>query len=138
MNGFMQEALKEARIGNADFSEIPVGAVIVHDGKIIARAHNGKEKLSDPTAHAEILAIRRAAEVLGDWRLSSCDLYVTLEPCPMCMAAIREARIRRVYSGAYKPADAPPLPSPESYYGIDEDACAELLKDFFKARREQN
>lgn len=137
MNGFMQEALNEARKGAADFSEIPVGAVVVYAGKIIARAHNRKEELSDPTAHAEILAIRRAAEVLGDWRLSSCDLYVTLEPCPMCMAAIREARIRRLYCGAYKPVDAPALPTPEAYYGIEEDACTELLKTFFKNRREK-
>lgn len=137
MNGFMQEALAEARKGTVSFSEIPVGAVVVRDGEIIARAHNEKENLSDPTAHAEILAIRRAAEVLGDWRLSSCDLYVTLEPCPMCMAAIREARIRRLYTGAYKPQDAPCLPSPETYSGIEEEACTELLKDFFKSRREK-
>ncbi len=138
MNGFMQEALAEARKAAAAFSEIPVGAVIVQRGEIIARAHNRKEMLCDPTAHAEILALRKAAEHLGDWRLVGCDLYVTLEPCPMCMAAIREARIHRLYCGAYKPANAPVLPSPETYYGIEEEACTKLLQDFFQTRRSQN
>ncbi len=137
MNVFMQAALAAAEEAAADFSEIPVGAVVVHDGEIIARAHNRKEELHDPTAHAEILAIRKAAEKLRDWRLSECDLYVTLEPCPMCMAAIREARIRRLYCGASKPIDAPELKLPETYYGIEEDACAAVLKTFFQNRRNQ-
>ncbi len=135
MNVFMQEALAVARMAASDLSEIPVGAVLVRGGEIIARAHNRKEELHDPTAHAEILVLREASALLRDWRLSDCDLYVTLEPCPMCMAAIREARIRRVYCGAYKPTDAPALKEPEMYFGIEEDACTQLLQDFFQKRR---
>jgi len=136
MNVFMQAALAAAREAVESADEIPVGAVIVKDGEIIARAHNLKEAMHDPTAHAEILAIREAARHLHDWRLSGCDLYVTLEPCPMCMAAIREARIRRLYCGASKPSDAPSLKEPETYFGIEEDACTEILKSFFRVRRE--
>ena len=136
MNRFMEAALSIARKAAEDVSEIPVGAVVVQNGEIIASAHNETESLCDPTAHAEILAIRRAAEAIGDWRLSGCDLYVTLEPCPMCMAAIRHARIRRLYCGAYKPADAPVPHMPETYYGIEEDACARVLRTFFTSRRE--
>lgn len=135
MNVFMQAALAIAREASEIANEIPVGAVIVKDGEIIARAHNMKEALHDPTAHAEILAIRHAAQALRDWRLSDCDLYVTLEPCPMCMAAIREARIRRLYCGAAKPSDAPTLKEPESYFGIEEDACTEVLQSFFRKQR---
>lgn len=135
MNVFMQEALAVARMAASDLSEIPVGAVLVRGDEIISRAHNRKEELHDPTAHAEILVLREASALLRDWRLSDCDLYVTLEPCPMCMAAIREARIRRVYCGAYKPADAPALKEPEMYFGIEEDACTQLLQDFFQKRR---
>ena len=136
MNVFMQAALAAAREAAENAEEIPVGAVIVQYGEIIARAHNLKEALHDPTAHAEILAIRHAAAHLRDWRLSDCDLYVTLEPCPMCMAAIREARIRRLYCGASKPLDAPSLKNPETYFGIEEDDCTALLKSFFQNRRE--
>ena len=135
MNAFMQVALDTAKEGAVLFSEIPVGAAIVHQGKVIARAHNRREELHDPTAHAEILAIREAAAFLQDWRLTDCDLYVTLEPCEMCMAAIRAARIRRVYCGAYKPKDAPHAKEPEVYYGMEEDACAALLQDFFRQQR---
>ncbi len=137
MNGFMRAALATAEEAKNAFSEIPVGAVIVHRGEIIARAHNRKEELHDPTAHAEILAIREAAAILGDWRLCECDLYVTLAPCPMCLAAIREARIRRLYCGAYRPQDAPTPKDPETYYGIEEEACAALLREFFAAKREE-
>jgi len=138
MNVYMQAALAVAAEAAASLSEIPVGAVIVYEGEIIARSHNRKEELHDPTAHAEILALRQAAAHLGDWRLTACDLYVTLEPCPMCMAAIREARIRRVYCGAYKPADAPLPKEPEMYYGIEEEACTLLLQTFFQNRRNQS
>ena len=137
MNVFMQEALTVAREAAKDLSEIPVGAVLVREGKVIARAHNRKEELHDPTAHAEILVLREAASHLRDWRLSDCDLYVTLEPCPMCMAAIREARIRRVYCGAYRAIDAAKPKEPDVYYGIEEDACTKLLQDFFQKRRIQ-
>ena len=137
MNMFMQAALAVASEAAASLSEIPVGAVIVHEGEIIASSHNRKEELHDPTAHAEILVLRQAAARLGDWRLSDCDLYVTLEPCPMCMAAIQEARIRRVYCGAYKSPDAPVLKALEVYYGIEEDACTQLLQHFFQNRRSE-
>ena len=136
MNAFMEAALEVARTAAKVALEIPVGAVVVRGGEIIASAHNETEALPDPTAHAEILAIRRAAAFLGDWRLTDCDLYVTLEPCEMCMAAIRHARIRRLYCGAYKPADAPKPHTPETYYGIEEEACAALLRTFFTSRRE--
>ena len=135
MNVFMQEALTVARKAAKDLSEIPVGAVLVREGEVIARAHNRKEELHDPTAHAEILVLREVSALLRDWRLSDCDLYVTLEPCPMCMAAIREARIRRVYCGAYRAADASRPKEPDVYYGIEEDACTKLLQDFFQKRR---
>lgn len=97
---FMREAIKEAHAA-AEVGEVPVGAVVVKDGKIIARGHNRKETLHDPTAHGEILAIRGAAEVLGNWRLSDCTLYVNLEPCPMCAGAILQARIKEVVFGAW-------------------------------------
>ena len=124
--------------------EVPVGAVIVApDGQVLAMAGNRTEEDHDPTAHAEILAIRAAATVLGQSRLEACDLYVTLEPCAMCAAAISHARIRRVYFGAYDPkggaVDHGPrwftqptcLHRPETYGGIQEQACARMLRDFF-------
>lgn len=145
----MQEALAEARKA-ADCGEIPVGAVLVDgvSGEILARAHNQTEITHDPTAHAEMLAIRAVAEKRQEPRLPDCDLYVTLEPCPMCAAAISFARIRRVYYGAYDPkgggVDHGPRifhhttchHKPEVYGGMDEQSCAALLKDFFKDKRE--
>ena len=98
----MREALKEAALA-ALAGDVPVGAVVVHDGSIIARAHNEREVSLDPTAHAEVLAIRRAAEVLGRRRLNGCTLYVTLEPCPMCAGTIAMSGVERVYYGAYDP-----------------------------------
>lgn len=142
----MAEALDEARSAAAR-GEVPVGAVIVHDGRVIARAGNRTLADRDPTAHAEIVAIRLACAALGSERLPGCDLYVTLEPCPMCAAAISFARIRRLYFGA---ADAKggavengvrlyASPTchhrPEVYGGIGETASAELLRDFFRDRR---
>lgn len=97
---FMQEALKEALIGKT-LGEVPVGAVVVHKGEIIARASNAPITTNDPTAHAEIRALRMAAQVLGNYRLIDCDLYVTLEPCMMCAGAMMHARIRRLIYGAY-------------------------------------
>ena len=132
----MQEALFVAKQAlEKHVQEIPVGAVVVQNGVVIASAHNERESLSDPTAHAEILAIRRACAKIGDWRLTDCDLYVTLEPCPMCMAAILAARVRRLYCGAYAPAKTAQSSPTEIYYGIDETPCAELLQQFFDARR---
>ncbi len=97
---FMRMAIEEARLALAE-GEFPVGAVLVRGNNVIARARNARERLSDPTAHAEVLALRAAAEQCGDWRLNGCELFVTLEPCPMCAGAILNARIDRVWYGAY-------------------------------------
>ncbi len=97
----MEEALKEAVLSLPE--DVPVGAVVVKDGKIIGRGRNVREKDHSPSGHAEVRAIEAAAKSTGDWRLSGCDLYVTLEPCPMCAGLIRSARIRCVYFGAYDP-----------------------------------
>jgi len=95
----MRAALDEARAA-FDAGEVPIGAVIVHDDRVIAAAHNERESLNDPTAHAEMIAITQAAQTLGSWRLLDCALYVTLEPCPMCAGAIVQARIPNVFYGA--------------------------------------
>ena len=144
---FMSEALVQARAA-ADRGEVPVGAVIVDGvGQVIASAGNRTCELNDPTAHAEVLAIRAACSALGVERLPSCDLYVTLEPCPMCAAAISNARIGRLYYGASDPKSGgieqgPRVFShtqchhaPEVYDGIDAGASGDLLKAFFKGRR---
>src|SRR5947209_19584806 len=102
MASFMEQALEEARAAG-EAGEVPVGCVIVRDGKVVARTRNATLAARDPTAHAELLAIRAAAAALGSERLVDCDLYVTLEPCPMCAAAISFARIRRLYYGAADP-----------------------------------
>ena len=142
----MTLALDEARAA-AVRGEVPVGAVVVKDGAVIAAAHNRPRELNDPTAHAEMLAIRRACEVLSDERLTGCDLYVTLEPCAMCTAAISFARIRRLYFGAADPKggaveNGPRFftqptchHAPEVYGGIREGEAARLLQEFFAARR---
>jgi len=142
----MSIALEEARAAGAR-GEVPVGCVVVSDGTIVARAGNRTIADHDPTAHAELIAIRAAASTLGSERLADCDLYVTLEPCAMCAAAMSFARIRRLYFGA---ADAKggavehgvcffAAPTchhrPEVYGGINESECGELLKSFFQARR---
>ena len=98
---FMKEALDEAEKSLP--ADVPVGAVIVRDGVVIARAHNLREAVKSPSGHAEMIAAERAAEVIGDWRLSDCDMYVTLEPCPMCAGMIRSSRMRNLYFGAYDP-----------------------------------
>jgi len=146
MPTFMDAAIAEARKAAAD-GEVPVGCVIVRDQEIIARAANRTLIDRDPTAHAEMLAIRAAAAAIGCERLPACDLYVTLEPCPMCAAAISLARIRRLYYGAPDPKGgavengvrfyASPTchHRPEVYGGIGEHAAAALLKDFFRERR---
>ena len=127
--------------------EVPVGAVVVRDGQIIGEAHNAPRALRDPTAHAEVLALRRAAEKLGSERLDGCDLWVTLEPCAMCAGAIAHARIARVYYGAPDPkggavehgarvfAHPQCLHRPEVYPGIGEAPAAALLQDFFAQKR---
>ncbi len=143
----MDLALEEARAA-AGRGEVPVGAVLVApSGEVIAQAGNRTRELNDPTAHAEVLAIRAGCSMLGSERLPEHDLYVTLEPCPMCAAAIGFARIRRLYYGASDPksggvAQGPRVfvhPQchhvPEIYDGIGGDAAAELLREFFAARR---
>jgi len=142
----MAAALAEARLA-ASAGEVPVGAVVVKDGAIIAAAHNAPRTLSDPTAHAEMLAIRAAASALGQERLDNCELWVTLEPCAMCAGAIAHARIGKLYYGASDPKggavehgsrvfeQAQCLHRPEVYPGIGEEEAAELLRGFFKARR---
>ena len=142
----MQAALAQAQAAIAA-GEVPVGAVVVKDGAIVAAAHNAPRSRHDPTAHAEILAIREAARVLGTERLNSCELWVTLEPCAMCAGAIAHARIARLY---YAASDAKggavehgvrlfeqeqTLHRPEVYSGMGEEEAATLLRDFFQAKR---
>jgi len=145
-NTFMDLALDEAQAAAAA-GEVPIGCVIVLDGDVIAQTGNRTLADRDPTAHAEMVAIRQAAEALGSERLVDCDLYVTLEPCTMCAAAISFARIRRLYYGAADPKggavesgvrffSAPTcLHRPEVYGGIGETEAGELLRKFFAARR---
>lgn len=142
----MNAALAQARLGAAA-GEVPIGAVIVRNGAVIAAAHNLPRQTIDPTAHAEILAIRAAARVLGNERLDDCELWVTLEPCAMCAGAIAHARIARLYYAANDPKggavaqgarvfDHPQcLHKPEIYAGIGESESAALLRGFFANRR---
>jgi tRNA(adenine34) deaminase len=146
MSSFMDLAMEEARAAQAA-GEVPVGCVIVRDGIVIAAAGNRTIAGRDPTAHAEMLAIRAAATALGSERLTDCDLYVTLEPCAMCAAAMSFARIRRLYYGAPDPKGGAVEHGvsffqsrtchhrPEVYGGIGESEAAELLRNFFMERR---
>ena len=145
---FMERALAEAHLAASD-GEVPVGAVLVEggSGRIVAARGNRARQTPDPTAHAEMLVIRDAAETLGSERLTGCDLYVTLEPCPMCAQAISFARIRRLYYGASDPKGGgvehgPRIftqptchHAPEVYGGIDEARAGALLRDFFAEKR---
>jgi cytidine deaminase len=145
---FMDLALEEARAAAAR-GEVPVGAVVVQGGRVLARAGNRTRELADPTAHAEMLAIRAACGVLGSERLVGCDLYVTLEPCPMCAAAISAARIGRLYFGAADPKSGGVTVGarvfshpqchhvPDVYDGIGAAEAEALLKGFFAGRRGQ-
>lgn len=142
----MHIAIEEAEAARAR-GEVPVGAVIVQDNRVISRAGNETRALNDVTAHAEILAIRRASQTLGQERLSELDLYVTLEPCTMCAGAISFARIRRLYIGADDEKGGAVLNGarffdqptchhkPDVYSGFQADKCAGILKDFFKTQR---
>jgi len=142
----MRMALEEAAAALTE-EEVPVGAVIVHDGRIIASAHNQREQLRDPTAHAEMIAITQAAETLGSWRLDGCTLYVTLEPCPMCAGAILQARIPTVVYGATDPKGGAVhtlyqlLSDPrlnhrvQTVGGVLLAPCGEILSRFFQAQR---
>ena len=142
----MQLALEQARTGESA-GEVPIGAVVVKGGVVIAAAHNQPRGLHDPTAHAEILAIRAAAAALGNERLDGCELWVTLEPCAMCAGAIAHARIARLYYAAADPKGGAvehgarvfehpqSLHQPEVYSGMGETEAGELLRDFFSSRR---
>lgn len=144
---FMGEALRQA-VKAAEAEEIPVGAVIVQENRIIARAHNQTETLKDATAHAEILAITQASQVLGDWRLEGCILYVTKEPCPMCSGGMVLARLKRLVFGARDPRAGGAgglfniISNPslnhrlESKGGVLDEACSSLLKEFFLRKRD--
>jgi len=144
---YMQCALREAERA-LDLCEVPVGCVIVHNGEIIGKAHNQREVLQDPTAHAEILAITQAAAHLKTWRLENTKLYVTLEPCPMCAGAIILARVAEVYFGAYDPkagccgtlmnllGDNRFNHQPTLFPGLLGEECGALLSDFFRRIRE--
>ena len=143
---FMKEALKEAKKAYQKL-EVPVGAVIVKDEKIIARAHNIKETKKDTTKHAEIIAIQKASKKLNNWRLTDCDMYITLEPCTMCTGAIINSRIRKIYIGTMDEktgACGSKLNLLEDYTfnhkveletGILKNECKEVLQDFFKNLR---
>ena len=143
---FMQVALKEAKKAYKKL-EIPVGAVIVKNGEIIAKAHNIKEEKKDTTKHAEIIAIQKASKKLESWRLNDCELYVTLEPCPMCAGAIIQSRIKKVYIGTLDEKtgacgsvlnlfkDYKFNHNVEVEYGILKNECEEILKKFFKELR---
>ena len=144
---FMKEALKEAKKAYEKL-EVPVGAVIVKDGKIIARAHNLREKKQSATAHAEILAIEKASKKLNSWRLIDCDMYVTLEPCTMCMGAIISARVKNLYIGALDPktgacgsfvnlGELKYNHTVNIFKGILQDKCEYIIKDFFKKLRKK-
>ena len=142
----MQEALKEAEIAYSH-QEVPVGAVVVYQNKIIGRAHNQKEELQDPTAHAEILAIQQAAKYLGSWHLEDIDIYVTLEPCPMCAYAMLQARIKRLIFRASDPKagaagsiinivqDKRFNHQIEVVGGVLKKECSLILQKFFQEKR---
>jgi tRNA(adenine34) deaminase len=144
---FMREAIKEAMLA-AEIGEVPIGAVVVRNGEIIARAHNERETGKDATRHAEIIAIERACAALGGWRLIGCDLYVTLEPCPMCAGATVNARVVRVVYGAsdlragafgsiINLNDYPLNHKPEIVRGVLAEECLAPIQAFFKERRKK-
>lgn len=143
---YMEQALLEARKAY-ELDEVPIGAVVVKDGEIIGRGHNLRETCKDPTLHAEMVAIRQAAETLGGWRLTGCELYVTVEPCPMCAGAMIQARIDRLIFGAGDPKagcagtlynllqDSRFNHQVEIVKGILEEECRQIMKDFFRQKR---
>lgn len=147
-NKFMQLALKEARKA-ALINEVPVGAVIVKDGKVIARGYNVKEKKKNSIYHAEIVALEKACKKVGDWRLNDCDIFVTMEPCPMCAGALINARIGNIFFGAYDeragccgtlydlPSDSRFNHRPNVEGGILQEECAQVLVDYFKQKRQE-
>ena len=145
---YMNMALDLARM-SLKSEDVPVGAVIVRNGEVIGKGYNRREKDNDPTAHAEIMAIKEAAKVVGSWHLEDCELYVTLEPCPMCTGAIINSRIKKVVFGAFEPKSGSCScdsvanlfalgynHTPEVYGGICEKDCAKLITEFFKEKRQ--
>ena len=142
MNLAIKQALKAEKL-----DEVPIGAVIVKDGKVIARAHNQMEKTQLATAHAEILAINKACKKLKSWRLDGAEIYVTIEPCAMCAGAIVNARIKKVYFGAYEKksgcaeskysvlSDSGLNHKTEFVGGIEQETCANIIKNYFKGKR---
>ena len=143
---YMMEALKEAELAKLE-DEVPIGCVIVKDDQIIARSHNQRDKSHNPLGHAETLAIKQASEVLGDWQLVDCELYVTIEPCIMCSGAIIQSRIKRVVYGApdikggafgssINILEASNInPHPEVVKGVLESECSSIIKTYFKSKR---
>ena len=141
---YMKEAIRQAKKAAA-LKEVPIGCVIVHDGKIIARGYNRRTVDKNVLAHAEIIAMRKACRIIGDWRLEDCTMYVTLEPCPMCAGAIVQARIPKVVIGCMNPKagcagsvlDMLHEDGFNHQVGLLGDECSQMLKDFFKALREE-
>ncbi|MDQ0417985.1 tRNA(adenine34) deaminase [Croceifilum oryzae] len=145
---YMKMAIEEARKAEK-IDEVPIGAVVVFQGKVVGRGYNLREKDQDPTAHAEMIAIQEAAKRLGSWRLIDCDLYVTLEPCPMCAGAIIQSRVRRVVFGTLDPKagcagslmnllqDARFNHQTEILSGVLQQECSDLLTQFFRGIREK-
>ena len=143
MNKFMKLAIEEAKLSGSD---IPVGAIIVKEGEIISFAHNTKEIDNDITSHAEIIAIRKAEQILKNWRLEDCEMYVTLEPCPMCGWAILQSRLKSIYFGSYdtkygsfsSKLELQKISNSKTsiYGGILEKECDKLLNDFFQKIRQ--
>ena len=131
---YMKIALDEAR-KSFEEDEVPVGAVIIKDDKVIAKAHNLKEKKKSPIAHAEILAIEKACKKLDNWRLDGCEIFVTLEPCKMCKSAIEQARISKIYVGTLDDKAKMANPDVSLEEGILKEECSEILKSFFKRKR---
>jgi len=143
---YMKEALKEAKKAEA-IAEVPIGAIIVKDHEVIGRGYNMKETLKDPTMHAEIIAIQAATKKIGSWRLTDCDMYVTIEPCVMCAGAISQARIKHLYIGSpdFKAGGVTSLYNilfderlnhqVKVYCGIMREECSKIIKDFFKSLR---
>ena len=141
---FMKEALKRAKKGLAQ-GEVPVGALIVHEGRVVSSGYNRRTKTQTAISHAEMYAIDRACKKFGSWRLPECDLYVTLEPCPMCMGAALNARVRKIYFGAYEQKGRSMTAelaasnllnhTLEVEGGVLEEECSEVLSGFFRAMR---
>lgn len=143
---YMRRAIELALAAEIE-GEVPVGAIVVHNDKVIAQAHNLKERLQDPTAHAEILAIKQASQALGRWRLNECSLYVTLEPCPMCAGALVQSRLGRLFYGTKDPKSGAVhslyqiLTDPKLNHrvevigGVLQDSCANILTQFFRGKR---